>query len=525
MCRFAYVYLLLAGGSYAAAQSPHVALEIKDYATMPITGMLDGRGQVNGLLSRVNFLREEPGGGRGRLFVNDLNGPFYILDKHSRKLTTYLDFNGREGHQGIFHRLTYETGYANGFINFLFDPDYAHNGRFYTIHLEDPALPGSSIPDNTSFPGFRTAGYSVTSAIQTPGEIQREAVLIEWTDTNISNSTFEGTARELMRVQFNGRTHPMGDFIFNPAARPGDADWRVLYIACGDGGSGETRSAMRMNPQRLDTLVGKILRIVPSLDDHKDTSSVSENGRYRIPDDNPFTGLAGARKEIWAYGLRNPSRLSWDDRLIANVIGLHTWETVVFIRRGANYGYSLREGNQALESDNKTAGLPENDKIPVRISDAVTHGVVAPTYPVIQYGHVKGGGDAVSSGYVYRGKAIPALRGKYLFGDISTGNLWYADYKEMLAADDADPQTMAPIHELKILWHKPEGGAELYGSMAAITESVYHARGGTSKGLPGSALVSGGRSDIHLCADADGKLYILSKSDGMIRAVIGAAAK
>ena len=66
---------------------------------------------------------------------------------------------------------------------------------------------------------------------------------------------------------------------------------------------------------------------------------VSENGRYRIPNDNPFVAQAGARKEIWAYGLRNPSRLSWDDRLIADVIGLHTWETVIFIHKGANYGY------------------------------------------------------------------------------------------------------------------------------------------------------------------------------------------
>jgi hypothetical protein len=509
----------------AAAEQPQIALEIKDYATMPITGMLDGKGQVNGLLSRVNYLREEPVGGKGRLFVNDLNGPLYILDKTSKRLTTYLDFNGREGHTGIFHKLTYETGYANGLINFIFDPDYARNGKFYTIHLEDPALPGESLPDNTSVPGFKTAGYTVTPAIRTPGEIQREAVLIEWTDTNPSNSTFEGTARELMRVQHNGRTHPMGDFIFNPAARPGDTDWRVMYIACGDGGSGETRTAIRSNPQRLDTLVGKILRIVPSLDEHKDTSTVSENGRYRIPNDNPFVSKAGARKEIWAYGLRNPSRLSWDDRLIADVVGLHTWETVVFIHKGANYGYSLREGNQTLDQDNKTASLPESDKIPVRINETITEGTVAPTYPVIQYAHVKGGGDAVGSGYVYRGKAIPALRGKYFFGDISTGNLWYADYNEMLAADDGNPQTMAAMHELQVLWDKPAGGSELYGSMAPITESVYHARGGTARGLPGSALVSGGRSDIHLCMDANGELYILSKSDGMIRAVTGAIIK
>lgn len=498
---------------------------------MPITGQLDGKGQNLPLLARINFLREEPGGKRKRLFVNDLNGPLYILDKETRKLTTYLNFNGREGQPGIFHNFPYENGFANGFIDFVFDPDYAHNGKFYTIHLEDPALPGSPVPDPTNFPALKTAGYTVTPAISTPGPIQREAVLIEWTDTNTSNTTFEGTAREILRLQHNTRIHPMGDLIFNPAARRGDADWRVMYIASGDGGSGESRDpSMRSNPQRLDTIVGKILRIVPDLNEHKDSSTVSENGRYRVPNDNPFVSKAGARPEIWAYGLRNPSRLSWDvdpanaknNHLIADVIGLRTWETVVIVHKGANYGYSRREGNQVLESTNKLSDLPEDDKIPVLINQTVTDGLVAPTYPVIQYGHVKGGGDAVSSGYVYRGNALPALRGKYIFGDISTGNVWYVDYKEMIAADDGNPKTMAEMHPVKILWDKPGGSSELFASMYGITESAYHARGGKAPGLPGAATVADGRSDIHFCVDAEGELYILSKSDGMIRAVVGA---
>ena len=79
-----------------------------------------------------------------------------------------------------------------------------------------------------------------------------------------------------------------------------------MYLGAGDSQSGEQRDSRRLNPQRLDTLVGKILRIVPDLREHVATSTVSENGRYRIPKDNPFVDLAGARKEIWAYGLRNP---------------------------------------------------------------------------------------------------------------------------------------------------------------------------------------------------------------------------
>jgi hypothetical protein len=518
--------------------APEISLEIRDYATMPMTGKVDGKGQVMGLLARANFMREEPGGGKQRVFVNDLNGPLYILDKQTKKFTTYLNFNGRDGQPGLFQRLPFESGFANGFISFAFDPEYARNGRFYTIHLEDPEVPAPEVPDNTNFPGL-SGKYEPTPAIQTPGPTAREAVLIEWTDTNTSNATFEGTARELMRLRLNTQIHPMGDLMFNPTARPGDRDWRVLYIACGDGGSGESKNPeMRSNPQRLDTLVGKILRIIPDLNEKPDlserkvASTISQNGRYRIPGDNPFVSKTGARGEIWAYGLRNPARLTWDvdpanpggNRLIANVIGLNTWETVVMIHKGANYGYSLREGHQTLDATNATSDLPADDRIPVRLNATETDAMVTPTYPVLEYAHIKGGGDAVSSGYVYRGKAIPALRGKYIVGDISTGNVWYADYAEMLAVDAGKQKTPAVLHPMKIRWAKPGGSSEVFGSMAPVTELAYHERGGTAKGLPGYAKVpDGGRSDIHFWADSNGELYVISKSDGMIRAVVGAA--
>src|SRR3954464_12157531 len=97
--------LLFASVLCAFAASPELTIELKDYATMPVTGAVDGAGNSAGLLARINFLREEPGGGRGRLFVNDLNGPLYILDRKTKKVTTYLDFNGLRGHSGIFHRL------------------------------------------------------------------------------------------------------------------------------------------------------------------------------------------------------------------------------------------------------------------------------------------------------------------------------------------------------------------------------------------------------------------------------------
>lgn len=506
------------------AQPPQT-LVIQDFVTMPMTGSPTGSGNV-GSLARLNVMREEPGG-TGRLFVNDLNGPLYILDKKTRAIATYLDFNGRDERTGLFERLPYAAGYQNGFITFAFDPDYSRNGIFYTIHMEEPGAPGKVIPDNRAFPGLRLAGYTPTAAIRTPGETERESVLVEWTDTNTRNTTFEGTAREILRLALNTRIHPPGDLIFNPTARPGDTEWRVLYIACGDGGSGEQTSAIRQHPQRLDTLVGKILRIVPDLSLHTQATTVSENGRYRIPRDNPFVGVDGARPEIWAYGFRNPHSLTWDvhpasgtDHLIAANIGLHTWESIYIVHKGANYGYPAREGTQLLQADNRTAPLPAVDEIPVQVSATRMNGVVVPRYPVVQFAHTTNGGDAISGGVVYRGTRLPSLVGKYVFGDITTGKIWFADLKEMLAADDTNAATLATAHPLQVRRDEPAG--RLFETMFPVVLAAYTARGGTDADLPGRSTVSGpGRADIRFAVDAAGELYILSKSDGMIRAITG----
>jgi len=498
---------------------------------MPMTGSPTSDGNP-GSLARVGLMREEPGG-RGRLFIGDLNGPLYIVDKRTRAFATYLDFNGRDGKTGLFERLPYAAGYQNGFITFAFDPDYARTGIFYSIHMEEPGAKGALIPDNGRFPGLTLTGYTPTAAIRTPGEIQRETVLIEWTDTNIGNTTFEGTAREIMRIEMNTRIHPAGDLIFNPTARPGDPDWRVLYIASGDGGSGEQSGAMRQNPQRLDTVAGKILRIVPDLALHQESTTLSENGRYRIPRDNPFADVAGARKEIWAYGLRNPHRLTWDvdpatgtDHLIAASIGLNTFEAAYIVHKGANYGYPAREGNQLLRTDNRTAPLPAVDQIPVQISDTQTNGTVKPSYPVVQYGHTTSGGDAISGGFVYRGRLLPSLVGKYVFGDITTGKIWFADLADMLAVDGGDPARLATLHPLQLRWDDPsdapDAGPQQFPTMFPVVLAAYTARGGTDKDLPGRSTISGpGRADVRFAVDAAGELYILSKADGMIRAVTG----
>jgi hypothetical protein len=501
----------------AAPADPRQTLELTDYIQMPITADPDGD-NTRAQLARVNFMRDEPGG--SRFFVNDLNGPLYILDKKSKRLTTYLDFNGLAGRPGLFQKLTFERNFATGLINVLFDPDYPRNGVFYTIHMEDPTVTAHAEPRSGVVPGLDLSGYRTTPAIATPTApgvpINREAVLIEWTDRNIRNTTFEGTARELLRLRLPSPIHPLGEMTFNPTARRGDPDWRVMYIGSGDAGTGEQRDVRRLNPQRLDTLCGKILRIVPDLREHTATSTVSENGRYRIPNDNPFVSVEGARKEIWALGLRNPHRLIWDvdpaapraPRLLAFNIGLVSWETVVIVKKGANYGYSLREGPQAMTPAGMTA-VPADDTIPVQITDTVTRGTMKPTYPVIAYPHTSIGGDAIAGGFVYRGNRIPALKGKLIFGDITTGHVWYADMKDVLGADDGNPVTLAPMHELD-------------ARLRRLAEETFRARGGRGAGLPGAAAVSGrGRVDLRFAEDSAGELYVLTKSDGMIRQVVG----
>jgi hypothetical protein len=389
-------------------------------------------------------------------------------------------------------------------------------------------------------PGLTTNGYTTTPAISPPaGVSSRLAVLIEWTDTNINNETFEGTARELLRVGFNDVFHPLGDLVFNPRAAPGDEDYRNLYLASGDGAAGETSGAQHPTPQRLDTLLGKVLRITPDLALRTNTSAVGPNGRYRIPTDgsdpNPFvsSSLAGLRKEIFAYGFRNPHRLSWDataNVLIVDDIGLYSWEEVNVVHKGGNYGYAEREGVEQLfvggPNSGKTGsqvGIP----FPTNTDSLTVTGLVTaviPEYPVAEYSHKDG--DAISSGFVYRGSLMPALRGKYIFGDITTGRLFYCDLAGMLAADDGIRLTTAPIRELQVVLNG------IKRRVFDILSDKYHQKGGSNSSgvLPGGCggLTTGGndpegfpygcgRADIRLAQDADGELFLLSKSDGMIR--------
>jgi glucose/sorbosone dehydrogenase len=529
------------------------AVMLEDYATLPLSSPTHGGATSRTIdykaqLGRVTSLRSEPANAplaNSRFFVDDQSSALYILDKASKKFTSYLDF------ADIFPKFVSDAGNTAGIVSFAFDPGYAKNGKFYTVHTEKPEMEGSAAPTKTHLSTLDLEGYSTTPVVNPPaGPAHLESVLVEWTDTNIRNATFEGKARELLRTGYD-RNHPMADLIFNPLAKPGDADYGNLYISIGDGASGETPGPSHNLPQRLDTLVGKILRITPDLNLHP-KDMLGANGRYRIPssgsDPNPFISVANARGEIYAYGLRNPHRLQWDvesKTLTTDDIGVHYWEEVDVITKGGNYGYAEREGNEQffVNDAGKTGSLmtppvafPENDLLQV---DGLKE-PVAPIYPVAVYSHREG--DSIGNGFVYRGKLMPQLRGKYIFNDMTTGRIFYADFAEMLAARGKRNQ-QAQIHELQIVYKGPKDTSS-HGAksrMFDIVAETYAARGGMAPPnhvLPGNATATtrppdpahpegkidpegvaygGGRADIRMALGGDGELYVLSKSDGMIR--------
>jgi glucose/arabinose dehydrogenase len=199
-----------------------------------------------------------------------------------------------------------------------------------------------------------------------------------------------GNRRTLLTVDQPYANHNGGQLV---ARRDG-----TLWIALGDGGSG---GDPQHHAQDLGSLLGKILRIDPRPDP-------ATGKPYTIPPDNPFVGRRGARPEIWAYGLRNPWRFSFDrdtgDLWIGDV-GQGAWEEVDLEPAGSgggrNYGWNLREGSHPYGGGRKPAGAVD---------------------PILEYSH-RDGGVAVTGGYVYRGSRIPALRGAYLYADYADGRV------------------------------------------------------------------------------------------------------
>jgi glucose/arabinose dehydrogenase len=211
-----------------------------------------------------------------------------------------------------------------------------------------------------------------------------------------------GSQRSVLRIDDPFGNHNGGQLAFGPDRR--------LYLAFGDGGGGGDPEG---NGQSLDSLLGKILRIDPR---------PGGGQPYRVPSDNPFVDRDGARPEIWAYGLRNPWRFSFDaatgDLWIGDV-GQNAYEEIDYQPAGSggrNYGWNRREGRHPYSGGERPSGAVD---------------------PVIEYGRA-GGACTVIGGFVYRGRRIGGLRGAYLYGDYCAGWVRAARVRDGKVAEQRD---------------------------------------------------------------------------------------
>lgn len=292
------------------------------------------------------------GDGSGRLFVVEQGGAIWVLRDGQRLETAFLDVSDRISPEAL------STGYTErGLLGLAFHPDYAENGVFFIDYTDHS---GSSV----------IARYTVSAD-----------------DPDRADPASE---QQLLVVEQPYANHNGGHLAFGPDG--------YLYVAMGDGGSG---GDPQNNAQNLGTLLGTILRL-----------DVNAEDGYAIPDDNPFVATGNTRPEIWAWGLRNPWRFSFDretgDLYIADV-GQNEWEEVNFQPAdspgGENYGWRPYEGSQIYSGEQPAS---------------------EPVMPIAEYSHSGTGGCSITGGYVYRGKAIPALVGTYFYGDWCSGTIWSA---------------------------------------------------------------------------------------------------
>lgn len=294
---------------------------------------------VHGLAKSIGVAHA--GDGSGRLFVVEQPGRVRIIQDGRLLAEPFLDIR----------RLVTSSGSEQGLLSVAFHPRFAANGLFYVNY---------------------TGAQGATQVVR---------YQVSQSDPNMADPN---AAKLLLTVAQPYANHNGGDMKFGPDG--------YLYIGLGDGGSaGDPHN----NGQRLDTLLGKMLRI-----------DVDGGDPYAIPPDNPFLGQSG-RDEIWAYGLRNPWRFSFDrltgDLWIADV-GQNKAEEINFAPAGTpggqNYGWNLYEGSLPYREGSLAGAI----------------------FPVAEYSHDQG--CSVTGGHVYRGQAYPTLQGHYLYGDFCSGRIW-----------------------------------------------------------------------------------------------------
>lgn len=299
------------------------------------------------------------GDGSNRLFICQKEGKVWIVHNGKLLAEPFLDVSNQ--------MVKINPGYdERGLLGMAFHPDFIKNHKFYVYF---------SAPSNNN-------------------ESDHKSILAEYQVSANSNKADASSKRIVMEIEEPESNHNGGDIVFGPDG--------YLYICLGDGGGGGDKHGSTGNGQNLGTLLAKILRI-------------DINGSpYSVPKDNPFIGRVGVRPEIWAYGLRNPWKISFDKvtrQLFAGDVGQNKYEEVDIIQKGGNYGWRIKEG---YHDYNIPAG-----EIPANLID-----------PIYEYDHNTG--ISIIGGYVYRGKSLPELKGKYIYGDyngtiwklVKTGNKW-----------------------------------------------------------------------------------------------------
>lgn len=290
-----------------------------------------------------------------RLFVVEQAGVISVFPNEpgASSKNTFLDIRDKVDDQGN----------EEGLLGLAFHPDYKSNGFFYVNYT-------ASNPNRTVI-----ARYKVSSSNPDQADPSSELVIL----------TFE--------QPFSN--HNGGQVSFGPDG--------FLYIGTGDGGSG---GDPHENGQSRSTLLGKILRLDV---DHPDGGK-----QYGIPSDNPFaSNKEGYREEIYAYGLRNPWRFSFDSangRLWTGDVGQNSWEEIDIIEKGGNYGWNTMEGKHCFD--------PRNGCDPA---------VLKP--PVHEYD--RDAGISVTGGFVYRGPSLKGLTGKYIYADYATRRVWALDHTNL----------------------------------------------------------------------------------------------
>jgi glucose/arabinose dehydrogenase len=331
----------------------------------------------------------------GRLVVTDQPGVLWAVDLESGEKTVLLDVSDRLVALGVAGPGTFDE---RGLLGVAFHPDFAHNGRLYTYTSE----PVSGNADFSTIPGGLAANH--------------QSVIHEWRIPEpcaASSVVDPDTARELLRVDQPQFNHNAGTLAFGPD--------RMLYVSLGDGGAADDQGighTPQGNAQHPGNVLGTILRIDPDGND-------STNGRYGIPEDNPFAEVAEIPDEVFAYGLRNPFRFSFDSQtgeMLITDVGQNDIEEINLGVAGGNYGWRVKAGSFCFDPNGMDAGFVfecDPEDVPSGLID-----------PIAEYDHDEG--IAIIGGFVYRGREIPQLRGRYVFGDFfhpasGGGRLFYLE--------------------------------------------------------------------------------------------------